>query len=65
MIASTENPKARNTIKGKSVGNTRNRTSQTHRGVIMIHLMTLNIDARGAKIRRATEKRILTNYVQG
>ena len=38
MIASTENPKARNMIKIKSAGNIRNRTCQTHSQAILIRL---------------------------
>ena len=62
MIASTENPKARNVIKIKSVGNTRNRTRQNHRLATLIRPRTVT---RYAKIRKATGKSILSNYAQG
>ena len=38
----------------KSVGNTGNRTRQTHRQEILIRPTTVTIDARAAKIRRPT-----------
>ena len=44
MTANTEKPKARNAIKRKSVGKTRNRTCQTHRREIMICPTTVTID---------------------
>ena len=45
----------------KNVGNTGNRTHQTHRQAILICLTTVTIDARYAK-RRAIRKRVLSNY---
>ena len=65
MIASTEYPKARNVIKIKIAGNTRNRTCQTHSKAILIRLTKVPIDARDAKIGRAIGKRILSHYMQG
>ena len=62
MIKNTENPKARNKIKRKNVRNTRNRTLRTHRQAIVIFPITVTIDARDKKIRRAIRKRILSNY---
>ena len=59
MIANTENQKSRNAIKRKSVGNTRNRTRQTHHRDIVIRLTTVTIDARDTRVTRATIKRIL------
>ena len=57
MIASTANPKARNVIKTKSAGNTRNRTCQTHSQAILIRRTNMNIDAREAKIGGANWKK--------
>ena len=65
MMVITENPKAINVIKRKSVGNTRSRTCQTHSLAILIHPTILTIYSREAKIRRATRKMILSNYAQG
>ena len=64
ITAITENPKAINVIKIKSVGNTRNKTRQNHHQAITILLIIVTIDLIYAKIRRATEKRIPSNYVQ-
>ena len=49
------NPKERNAIKIKIVRKTRNRTSQTHLGAIMIRPTTVTIEASNEK-RRATGK---------
>ena len=59
MIANTVNPKARNTIKRKIILNTRNRTHQTYRRVILIGPTTVTIYKRDANIRIFIGKRIL------
>ena len=59
MIEKIENPKAKNAIKRNIVGNKIKRTCQTYRQAILIFLKTVNIDAKGEKIRRDTGKRIL------
>ena len=55
LIAITESQIVRNLIKRKSVRKTRNRTRQTHRRVILIHLTTVTIyasDIQNKKIHR-------------
>ena len=60
----TVNPKERYEIKREIVGNTRNKTHQTHRQVILILSTKVTIEERDAK-RRSTRKRNLSNYAQG
>ena len=64
MTANIENPKSRNAIKIKSVGNTQKRTRQTHRQTVLICPTKATIDARYAKTRRAIGKIILSNYAR-
>ena len=51
IIAIAVNPKERNEIQRKSVGNTRNRNCQTHRRETMILPITLTIDESDTKRR--------------
>ena len=55
MTEITVNSKSRNAIQIKSVGNTRNRTLQNHRRVVLIRPKTVSIDASDTK-RRSTEQ---------
>ena len=66
MTSDTENLKARNTIKRKSVGNLQNRTCQTHRQATIIHPTRVTINVRNSIIRIAIGKRNggLSNYAQ-
>ena len=64
LISITVNPKERYAIKREIVGNTRNKTHQTHRQVILILSTKVNIEERDAK-RRSTRKSNLSNYAQG
>ena len=64
MTENKANPKARNAIKRKIVGNTKNRTCQTHSSATLIHLTKVTINLRDVIRRRSTRKRTLSNYAQ-
>ena len=57
MIAITENPKARHAIKRDSVGNTRNRTRQTHRRAILIFLNDSDYRRKRRKNKKSHHKK--------
>ena len=58
-------PEGKKHNKKKNSENTRNRTCQIHHQAIMIRPTTVTIDVGQAKKRKATGKRILSNYAQG
>ena len=64
MIEITENLKARNAIKIKSVGSKIIRTLQAHCRAILICPKTVTIDSRYAKIRRAIKKDTLKFFTR-
>ena len=64
MTANTENLKANDTIKRKSIVNARNRTCQNHRQENLIFPTKVIVKARDEIKIRATGKGTLSNYAE-